>query len=467
MAFLENDVWHLLALFQRELLLFAGVFFLIGALDDFALDLYWMWLRFTGRGGALRLDTRGFAEKKLRGQAAVFIPAWNESGVLGDTIAHAFRVWRHSDMRIYVGCYRNDPATIEAVLRAAPGDPRLRLVIHDRDGPSTKADCLNRLYQALRDDEARTGEAARMVVFHDAEDMVDHAALAILDDALEHADFVQLPVLPLPQSGSRFLGGHYCEEFAESHGKALVVRDALGAAIPAAGVGFALRREQLDGLAQEAPHRLPFAQDSLTEDYELGLSVAARGGRCRFLRARHRDGSLVATSAYFPSRLEDVVKQKTRWVHGIAFQGWDRLGWASNPTEFWMRLRDRRGPFAALVLLCGYLLIALATFGWAASMVGFGVPIELDPLMKLLLAANFFAFVWRALFRFGFTAREYGIAEGIMAVLRIPIANMIAIMAGRRALMAYVRVLAGRAVVWDKTPHQAHPTKFDAEELFA
>lgn len=467
MAFLENDVWHLLALFQRELLLFAGVFFLIGALDDFALDLYWMWLRFTGRGGALRLDTRGFAERKLRGQAAVFIPAWNESGVIADTIAHAFRVWRHSDMRIYVGCYRNDPATIEAVLRAAPGDPRLRLVIHDRDGPSTKADCLNRLYQALRDDEERTGEAARMVVFHDAEDMVDHAALAILDDALEHADFVQLPVLPLPQSGSRFLGGHYCEEFAESHGKALVVRDALGAAIPAAGVGFALRRQQLDSLAQEAPDRLPFAQDSLTEDYELGLSVAARGGRCRFLRARHRDGSLVATSAYFPSRLEDVVKQKTRWVHGIAFQGWDRLGWASNPAEFWMRLRDRRGPFAALVLLCGYVLIALATFGWAASLFRFGKPMELDPLMKLLLAANFFAFVWRALVRFGFTAREYGIAEAILAVLRIPIANIIAIMAGRRALIAYVRALSGRAVVWDKTPHQAHPTKFDAEELFA
>ena len=30
-----------------------------------------------------------------------------------------------------------------------------------------------------------------------------------------------------------------------------------------------------------------------------------------------------------------------------------------------------------------------------------------------------------------------------------------------------VRALTGRAIVWDKTPHQAHPTKFDAEELFA
>jgi adsorption protein B len=48
-------------------------------------------------------------------------------------------------MRLYIGCYRNDPATLAAASAAAKGDARLRLVIHDRDGPSTKADCLNRL----------------------------------------------------------------------------------------------------------------------------------------------------------------------------------------------------------------------------------------------------------------------------------------------------------------------------------
>jgi adsorption protein B len=76
-------------------------------------------------------------------------------------------------------------------------------------------------------------------VLHDAEDMVDPAALGLLDRALDEADFVQLPVLPEPQRSSRLVGSHYCEEFAEAHGKLMVVRGALSAGLPAAGVGCA------------------------------------------------------------------------------------------------------------------------------------------------------------------------------------------------------------------------------------
>jgi adsorption protein B len=80
-----------------------------------------------------------------------------------------------------------------------------------------------------------------------------------------------------------------------------------------------------------------------------------------------------------------------------------------------------------------------------------------------MLTISFAAFVWRALWRFGFTASEYGLAEGILAVLRIPVANVIAIMAGRRALVAYARSLAGSATVWDKTTHSLHPAHLAAE----
>lgn len=113
-------------------------------------------------------------------------------------------------------------------------------MIHDRDGPSTKADCLNRLYRALCDDERRAGTRARMVVLHDAEDMVDAAGLALLDAAIGEADLAQLPVLPVPVRAGRWISSHYCEEFAEAHGKAMVVRDALRAGLPSAGVGCAV-----------------------------------------------------------------------------------------------------------------------------------------------------------------------------------------------------------------------------------
>jgi adsorption protein B len=453
----ELSFWQWIVLIQHELLLFACIFFLIGALDDFAVDFAWLWLRASRRARTHRITRADWVGAPLNGGAAVFIPTWQEAGVIGATIRHMLTVWPQSGLRLYVGCYRNDADTIAAAMQAAQGDARLRLVIHDRDGPSTKADCLNRLYGALGADEARSGAQARMVVFHDAEDMVDPAAIALLDSAMDDAWFVQLPVLALPQTDSRWIGSHYCEEFAEAHGKAMVVRDALGAALPAAGVGCSVSREALGGLARARGDGVPFAADSLTEDYELGLGIAALGGRCRFLRLRGEDDALVATRAYFPDRIDHVVRQKTRWVHGIALQGWDRMGWSPRPVEIWMRLRDRRGPLTALVLLAGYALLAFSTLGWGAAQLGQVEQVQISTGVWVLLAINVFALTWRIAMRFAFTAREFGIAEGARAVLRLPIANIIAIMAGRRALVAYVRSLRGKGVVWDKTPHFIHP----------
>ncbi len=56
-----------------------------------------------------------------------------------------------------------------------------------------------------------------------------------------------------------------------------------------------------------------------------------------------------------------------------------------------------------------------------------------------------------------FVGHEYGWPERIRAVLRIPVANVIAIMAGRRAIVSYMRSLAGHPIGWDKTDHDAHP----------
>jgi bacteriophage N4 adsorption protein B len=446
-----------LVLVEHELLLFAGVFFLIGALDEFAVDVIWLVLRATGRARTVRLSEGETTPAPLAGEAAVFIAAWREAGVIGATVRHALSAWPHADMRLYVGTYRNDPLTPEAVIAAADHDPRLRLVIHDCDGPSTKADCLNRLYRALESDEGRTGRAVRMVVMHDAEDMVDPAALGLLDQAIGSVDLAQIPVLPEPLSQSRWVASHYCEEFAEAHGKAMVVRDALGAGIPTAGVGCAIAREILRELAVRRVRDGPFAAECLTEDYELGLGVAALGGRSRFLRYRHPDGRLVATRACFPADIGAAVRQKTRWIHGIALQSWDRLGWSSQPADLWMRLRDRRGPLTALVLAIAYFLILIASLGWLAHHAGYAPSLPVTPLITALIAANTLSFVWRGGLRFAFTAREYGWAEGGRAVIRIPLANAITILAGRRAFFDYLRALRGQAPRWNKTRHMIHP----------
>lgn len=445
-----------LALAERELLLFAGTFFVLGMLDELGIDLVWAWLKLTGRARTGRIDREAARAHELAGRAAVLIPAWRESEVIGATVAHALEAWPQAGLRLYVGCYRNDHATAEAVLRAARGDRRLRLVVHGRAGPTTKADCLNRLYRAIEDDERRMLEGFRMIVLHDAEDMVDPAALGVLDAAIEQSDFVQLPVRPEPQPRSRWIAGHYCEEFAEAHAKALVVRDALSAGLPAAGVGCAFSRAMLGRLARGNGSG-PFSAESLTEDYELGLRIKALGGSARFLRLRGEDGELVATRACFPSELGPSVRQKTRWIHGIAFQGWDRLGWSARPVELWMRMRDRRGPLTAIVLAAAYVLLVIAAILQVADFAGFPRPWHPDRWVALLVAINFAGFAVRAVLRFAFTAREYGLGEGVRAVLRIPVSNVIAIMAGRRALFAYLGALAGAPVHWDKTAHSAHP----------
>jgi len=346
-------------------------------------------------------------------------------------------------------------------MTAAGNDPRVRLVIHGRDGPTTKADCLNRLYLALGQDEARRHFRFRSVVLHDAEDMVHPAALAAIDRALDAVDFVQLPVRPEPQGRSRWIAGHYSDEFCEAHAKALVVRDALNAGIPAAGVGCGFDRDALARLAlvrQSEGENGPFAAQCLTEDYELGLLLSREGRGSSFLRLRDAHGDLVATRSYFPARLGEAVKQKTRWMHGIALQGWERLGWFGRPIDIWMALRDRRGPLTSMVLAAAYLLLVLELILMLGRWAGYPVGVPVGPELQVLVTITLFGLAWRALFRVGFTTAEYGWAEGARALFRIPVANVIAIMAGRRALYAYIKGLFGEAVVWEKTTHSQHPS---------
>ncbi len=178
---------------------------------------------------------------------------------------------------------------------------------------------------------------------------------------------------------------------------------------------------------------------------------------------RDAKGELVATRSYFPATLETAVRQKARWIHGIALQGWERLGWTGRPGDVWMTLRDRRGPLLAVVLAAGYLLIVFEGLLGLARRAGWADWLAPTQLLRFLIALSFVSLLWRMVFRFAFTAREYGPYEGLLAILRIPVANIIAIMAGRRAVMAYLRGLGGAELSWDKTAHGEHPATLEAK----
>ena len=436
-----------------ELALFAAVGGMLFALDDLVVDLIYF-----ARAGwrSLTIYTRyprAFADA-LRppaepGRLAVLVPAWDESAVIGAMLRATLARFDHPNYRIYVGQYRNDPATAAAI--AAVVDPRVRAVLVPLDGPTTKADCLNHLFLALAADEAAGTPRATAVVLHDAEDLVHPLELKLFDRLIERAALVQLPVLPLPDASSRWISGHYADEFAESHIKELVVREAVGAAIPLAGVGCAIERSALDRLAAAHGGR-PFAATSLTEDYELGLRLGALGLKTMFVRLPATPGSraVVASRSHFPSNLDAAVRQKARWIGGIALSGWDRLGWSGGLGERWMRMRDRRGPLAALLLVAGYAALVLWLQISLAAALGAPVAFSPSPMLSALLTVNLWLLGWRILMRFSFTTSAYGPGEGLRSIPRILVGNLIAILAARRAMRLHE---AGGPQRWDKTHH--------------
>ena len=436
-----------------ELALFAGAGFLLFAINDLAVDLIYfvrrLWRGLTVYSRHQRAYASYYVFNKDPGFIAILVPAWDEASVIAAMLKATLKRLDYDNYRIFVGHYRNDPATAAAI--ASVRDARVLPVEVEADGPTTKADCLNHLYDALVEYELANECEAKAVVLHDAEDVVHRYELRIFDGLIDRAAVIQLPVLPLVDPGSRWIAGHYCDEFAEAHVKELVVREAVGAAIPLAGVGCAIARRPLSQLAALQDGK-PFAPGSMTEDYEAGLRLGALGLRTMFVRIPAGPGErgVVASRGHFPSTLGAAVRQKARWLGGIALSGWDRLGWGGGLGERWMRMRDRRGPLAALLLLAAYAAALLWSQLWLAEALGAPIHARIDPALVTLLMVNGWLLAWRVLMRATFTASAYGWVEGLLSIPRLVVGNVIAMLAAARAISLHI---GGGARRWDKTRH--------------
>ncbi len=441
----------------REFAMFAAVGFLLGGIDDLVVDLIWMgrsiWRRFAIFTRYPRANAATLPPPLIPGRLAVFVAAWQESAVIGGMISTALANFHHPDWRLYVGCYPNDPATIAVVEQAARTDPHVRLVVGDRPGPTTKAGCLNWIWQAMLADEAE-GLPVKAVILHDAEDAVHSDELAVYDSLIERFALVQIPVhaVPVRRKGplAALISGHYCGEFAEAHGKQVVVREAIGAAVPSAGVGCAIARNVLAAIDEHGSG--PFDPDSLTEDYEIGLKIGAAGGRGVFVRLPASDGrGLVAVRACFPHTIEASVRQKARWITGISLAGWDRLGWQGGLAERWMRLRDRRALLAALVLAAAYVALPSWGLAWGATRV-LGEPFYASVPLPLIVI-NLALLGWRVIMRMAMTQSSHGWRMAALTPLHMLIGNIVAMMASVRALILYAALVRHGRLRWDKTAH--------------
>jgi adsorption protein B len=461
------------------LLAMLAVIYLVFGIDDLVYDAYY-WLRALRRATLDRKKIRPVPREALAMRPeqalAILVPAWDESAVLEPMLARLNRTIQYQRYRVYVGVYPNDAATRAAAERARDADPNVRVVVLDHDGPTNKADCLNGIWRALRSDEENQRERFEIFVMQDCEDVIHPLAWQLFNWLIPRKDMVQLPVLSLPRHWWQFTAAHYLDEFAQQHSKDLVVREALHRSLPAAGVGVAFSRRAMLALAQDSADG-PFRLGSLTEDYDLGLRLRELGLRQIFARywttserlrkhfftgelRREPVRELVCVREYFPASLGAAVKQKARWVVGIALQGWRTWGWRGDWVTRYMFMRDRKVLVTSLAAIAGYPVLALITALWiweGASIGSVGMITWEGPRGALwaLLAANLVVLAMRVLQRALFTGLAYGPLEAMLSIPRMAWGTVVNALATLRALRLWWRYLkSGEPIGWDKTAHQ-------------
>ena len=429
-----------------------AVWILLSGLDDVFINLacVFSWRRRFQWPAVSDLDSS--PERRI----AILLPLWREDGVIEQMLDRNLAAIRYGDYEIFAGVYPNDNPTICAVYQVARRDRRVHVAVCSQDGPTSKADCLNHAWDRMKSFEAAHGFRFEIVVMHDAEDLVHPDELRLISCLSPRYEMVQIPVLPLPTGPGELTHGVYCDEFAEYQSKDIPVRQLLGGFLPSNGVGTGFDRASLDRLAEQRGGGV-FEPDCLTEDYETGYCLHAMGCRQTFVPIRMDAEGPVATREYFPRRFQAAVRQRSRWVAGIALQGWERHGWRAPWRQAYWFWRDRKGlagnlltPAANLVFaygLASYLVAAVSARPWY---LGSQVPASL----AVVYAATASLSVVQAAARVRSSARVYGWRFASGVPVRMLWANALNCAATVSALMQFIAARTRRRTMeWRKTEH--------------
>lgn len=455
------------------LTLIVALLILVSSTDDAFVDVYY-WLRSAwrrrlvigGRGSPMSLE-RLCKRKEL--PIAIMVPAWQEADVVAAMIDNTVNSLDYEAFRIFCGVYRNDPATRREVDRMAARYPqRVTRIDVPHDGPTSKADCLNSIVGHILGEERAGGEHFAGMVLHDCEDVVHPLELKLFNVLIPGRDLVQLPVFSLERRWRQLVASTYIDDFAEAHGKDMLVREDLAGSVPGAGVATCYNRHGMAALWASFGGA-PFNTASLTEDYDISFRLRAMGLSQSFAHVQvafeairptqvpGATGSIISTHEYFPHRFRAAVRQRARWVLGIAFQGWREVGWYGSAFERYFFFRDRKALVMAPASALAYLVIAnlacVAAFGSRELYSHIDHALS-QPAMATLLGVNLVFMANRVLQRMYFVGQYYGLVHALLAVLRIPLNVFINFFAVMRAWRLYLRhALLGHKLAWDHTAH--------------
>lgn len=458
-------------------IILAFLMFILG-LDDLFIDLvYWgrklvrRWRIYEKFKRADEERLYAIAEKPL----AIMVPAWNEVGVVGEMARLAATTLDYENYQIFVGTYPNDAETQADVDAVCQHYPNVHKVVCARPGPTSKADCLNNIIDAILRFESEAKIQFSGFILHDAEDVISPMELRLFNYLLPAKDLIQIPVYPYAPEWRGFTAGHYVDEFAENHGKDVIVREAMTGQVPSAGVGTCFSRKAISALLEDGDG-IAFDVQSLTEDYDIGFRLKQKGMKCIFARYSVTDPKLalehpwafgmdcvfsqvICVREHFPRDFQQAIRQKSRWIVGIVFQGTKNLGWSPTGVLNYFLWRDRRGMIAYLltflvsllciVLLAMWLMTVIAPTAWHYPSI-----LSTSPVLAMLLWLNGFMLINRLFQRGWFVTRYYGLVEGLLSTPRTIWSNFINFFANVRALRQVMEMGDSRRVAWDKTTHE-------------
>jgi bacteriophage N4 adsorption protein B len=438
-----------------------AIWALISGLDDLVIDLALLYCRLLRWFKAGQPPSPEQLDSVPPKQIAIFVPLWREHNVLRNMIQHNVRTQRFGWPHFFLGIYPNDHQTLKVARQLAERFPNVHISLCPHGGPTSKADNLNHIYDAMtRFESARRGRFD-VVITHDAEDLIHPDALRWVNYYIDRYDMVQIPVLPLPTPAPELLHGVYCDEFADYQSRELPARQLLGGFLPSCGVGAGFSRKSLESLAAAHGDQL-FEPKCLTEDYESGFRLHRLGCPQLFVPIAGAGGEPVATRAYFPRTFRAAVKQRTRWVMGIALQSWELHGWSDTMSQFYWFWRDRKGLVSAVAGPAANAVFLYGAAGWYADgMAGRVSKLFLDSSTAWIADVFTFSMALQALhlgLRMRFSAQIYGWRFASAAPIRLAVGAAINFLATTCAVHRYFRARwAGQPHAWLKTEHH-YPT---------
>ncbi|MFZ5722444.1 MAG: cyclic di-3',5'-guanylate-activated glycosyltransferase NrfB [Pseudomonadota bacterium] len=451
------------------------VLILVSSIDDLLIDAVY-WMRRLRRALTVYREHRPLGYQALYEPAekplAVMVPAWHETGVIGRMAELAASTLDYENYHIFVGTYPNDPDTQRDVDEVCARFPNVHKVVCARPGPTSKADCLNNVLDAILQFEQRANVEFAGFVLHDAEDVISPLELRLFNYLVARKDLIQLPVYPFEKSWRNFTCLHYLDEFAEIHGKDILVREAIAGQVPSAGVGTCFSRRAVLALLADGDG-IAFDVQSLTEDYDIGFRLKQKGMSEIFVRfpvvsdpqsatvfgASRRESSVICVREYFPDTAEAAIRQKSRWIIGIVFQGFRTHKWSGDWLLNYFLWRDRKGAignfvsFAAMIIFLQLLAVWLYQQLWPDAYRFLSI-FEGDAWLMFLLYANLLLMTNRIVQRMFFVSSYYGLWQGVLSVPRIFWGNYINFMANWRAIRQIIEQGSPRRVAWEKTMHE-------------